>query len=120
MKRISPGKTHNSRELRKNMTHVERLIWHKIRARQLQGVRFRRQYPIGRYIVDFICLEQHLIIELDGGQHAEQQNYDTDRDIWLTRQGFKVLRFWNNEVLENMDGIVQIISKYLPPSQPSP
>ena len=120
MRRISSKVTKNARALRKNMTDVELLLWHKIRSRQLQNIRFRRQHPIGRYIVDFICLETKLIIELDGGQHADQKSYDTMRDTWLSQQGFKILRFWNNDILENMDGVIEFISQHLPPSQPSP
>lgn len=121
MQRISSKVTNNARALRKNMTDVEQLLWYKIRSRQLQNFRFRRQHPIGQYIVDFICLETKLIIELDGSQHVEdQKNNDSIRDLWLTQQGFKVLRFWNNDVLSNMDGVLITICQYLPPSQPSP
>ena len=121
MQRISSKVTNNVRALRKNMTDVEQQLWYKIRSRQLQNFRFRRQHPIGQYIVDFICLEKKLIIELDGSQHAEdQKKYDSIRDLWLTQQGFKVLRFWNNDVLNNMDGVLITICQYLPPSQPSP
>ena len=115
MQRISSNVTNNARTLRKRMTDVEQLLWHKIRSRQLRNYRFRRQHPIGRYIVDFICLETKLIIELDGGQHADQKKYDNIRDIFLTQQGFNVLRFWNNEVLNNLDGVLLNINQHLPP-----
>ena len=116
MQRISSNVTNNARTLRKRMTDVEQLLWYKIRSRQLRNYRFRRQHPIGRYIVDFICLETKLIIELDGGQHADQKKYDNIRDIFLTQQGFNILRFWNNEVLNNLDGVLLNINQHLPPS----
>jgi very-short-patch-repair endonuclease len=112
-----------ARALRKNPTDVERLLWRHLRMWQLDGYKFRRQQPIGNYIVDFVCLEKRLIIELDGGQHVEQLKYDTERDAWLRAQGFSVLRFWNNEVLQNSDGVKQVIFKALqstPFLNPSP
>ncbi|MCP4995282.1 MAG: endonuclease domain-containing protein [Gammaproteobacteria bacterium] len=120
MLRISPTTKSNSRNLRKNMTDAERMLWAKIRGRQLQGFHFRRQHPIGDYIVDFICLELKLIIELDGSQHMEQQQYDMKRSQWLLKNGFKVIRFWNNEVFDDLDGVMHAIYGHLPPSQPSP
>jgi len=120
MKRLPLKITKNARELRNNMTDVEKLLWYRIRRKQLCGFRFRRQHPIGNYIVDFVCIKLKLIIELDGGQHKEQHRYDAIRDQWLTEQGFAVQRFWNNEVLENIDGVLQTIYQYLPPPQPSP
>jgi len=116
MQRISTKTRDNARSLRKEMTFVEQKLWYKIRKRQLKGVRFRRQHPIGNYIVDFISLEEKLIIELDGGQHMEQKRYDIQRDRFLTDKGFKVIRFWNNEVLNNINSVLQIISDKLPPS----
>jgi very-short-patch-repair endonuclease len=77
------------------------------------GLKFRRQQPLGRYIVDFICLEKRLVIEVDGGQHSEQVAYDVERDIWLRDQGFNVLRFWNHDVLKNIDGVIAVIVKTL-------
>jgi very-short-patch-repair endonuclease len=112
-----------ARALRKNPTDVERLLWRHLRMWQLDGYKFRRQQPIRNYIVDFVCLEKRLIIELDGGQHVEQLKYDTERDAWLRAQGFSVLRFWNNEVLQNSDGVKQVIFKALqstPFLNPSP
>ena len=119
MQRISPKIKHNSRNLRKNMTDVERILWAKVRSRQLQGFRFRRQHPIGKYIVDFVCLELKLIIELDGGQHMNQQQYVTNRSQWLQKNGFKTVRFWNNDILDNLDGIMETICMHLPQPQPS-
>ena len=90
------------------MTDAERRIWSRLRSRQL-GPRFRRQAPIGPYIADFACFDPRLIIEIDGGQHDEQRGYDSRRDGWLKSQGFVVLRFWNNEVLENAEGVLERI-----------
>lgn len=93
-----------ARKLRKSMTDAELKLWSAIRCRSL-GVKFRRQVPIGPYIVDFACLDPLLIIEVDGGQHANCSK-DVARDAILQDQGFKVLRFWNNEVLCNLDGVL--------------
>jgi len=112
-----------ARALRKNPTEVERLLWRHLRMWQLDGYKFRRQQPIGNYIVDFVCLEKRLIIELDGGQHAEQSNYDSERDAWLRDQRFTVLRFWNNDVLMNIEGVARRIFETLKSSpflNPSP
>src|SRR6266700_7713093 len=102
-----------ARHLRKNPTEAERLLWRRLRVWQVDGFKFRRQQPLGRYIVDFVCLEKRMIIEVDGGQHAEDANYDTDRDAWLRNQGFVILRFWNNDVLKNMNGVLEVIAKNL-------
>jgi len=91
-----------ARTLRRRLTDAEQKIWRHIRKRQLMGFRFRRQAPIGKYIVDFVCLEQRLIIELDGGQHAVNQDYDRSRSEWLRSQGFKVIRFWNHDVMNKV------------------
>ena len=99
----------HARELRKNATDCERLLWQHLRAHRLQGFKFKRQQPLGLYIVDFVCFEARLIIEADGGHHAEQAEYDNRRDDWLRSQGFTVLRFWNNEVLNNIDGVLERI-----------
>ena len=112
-----------ARELRKNPTDAERLLWRKLRLWQIDGFKFRRQQPLGRYIVDFICLEKRLVIEIDGGQHAQQADQDKERDAWLRDEGFVILRFWNNDVLKNMDGVTQVIVKTLqstPYLNPSP
>ncbi len=99
----------NARHLRKNLTDAERRLWSELRLRQAGGFKFRRQFPIGRYIVDFACPERKLIVEVDGGQHSEQINYDTDRTRWLESQGFRVLRFWNNEIQTNLEGVKETI-----------
>jgi len=112
-----------ARTLRKNPTDVEKLLWRRLRMWQLDGYKFRRQQPLGNYIVDFVCLEEKLIVELDGGQHAEQSDYDAERDGWLREQGFVVLRFWNNEVLDNLEGVTEKIYQSLkntPFLSPSP
>jgi very-short-patch-repair endonuclease len=105
--------TRSARALRKNPTDAERHLWRRIRRKQLNSFKFRRQYPIGTYIVDFICLKARLIIELGGGQHMIQAAYDRKRDLWLENQGFRVIRFWNNEVLEHTDGVLQRIMNAL-------
>ena len=98
-----------AKTLRKNSTHVETLLWQKLRARQLEGIKFRRQQPIEDFIVDFVSFEKRVIIELDGGQHAENSEKDSQRDRLFEESGFTVLRFWNNEVLENLDGVLEKI-----------
>lgn len=89
----------NARELRRHPTEAARILWRHLRLRQLGGYKFRRQQPLGLYIVDFICLEKRLIVEVDGGQHNEQTGCDSKRDTWLLAQGFHILRFWNHQVL---------------------
>ena len=96
-----------ARALRKNSTDVERLLWKHLRAKRLAQWKFKRQQPVGLYIVDFVCFEARLIVELDGGHHADQLEYDEKRTTWLESQGFIVSRFWNNEVIENLEGVMQ-------------
>lgn len=102
-----------ARELRKNLTKAESILWRHLRLRQINGHKFRRQQPIGRYIVDFVCFERRLIIEVDGGQHSEQIDYDSERDAWLETQGFRMLRFWNNQVMNELEAVESIIMKAL-------
>ena len=102
-----------ARDLRKNLTDAERCLWRDLRHCQIAGCRFRRQAPIGPYIVDFVCFERKLVVELDGGQHAAQVEYDQTRTDWLGSQGFRVLRFWNSEVFENRDGVLEAIGQAL-------
>lgn len=112
-----------ARALRSNLTDAEQRLWRHLRLRQINGHKFRRQRPIGPYIVDFVCLEKRLIVELDGGQHAEHSSYDGERDAWLRSQGFSVLRFWNNDVLQNLSGVKDAILSKLestPFLNPSP
>jgi len=89
------------------MTDAERVLWRAIRRKQLDGHRFRRQQPIGRYIVDFFCPEVRLIVELDGGQHAERADYDADRTEWLEARGYRVVRYWNPDALRNLEGVLE-------------
>src|SRR2546428_911350 len=102
-----------SRVLRKKATEAEQALWSHLRMKQMGGNRFRRQQPIGPYIVDFVCLEKRLVIELDGGQHAERPVYDAERTAWLESQGFRVMRFWNNQVLKEIDIVKEAIWKEL-------
>ncbi|KAB2932515.1 MAG: endonuclease domain-containing protein [Candidatus Contendobacter sp.] len=112
--------TDRARTLRSNMTDAERHLWKHLRQRQLAGYRFRRQMPIGSYVVDFVCLERRLIVEIDGGQHQEQQAYDGRRDKWLIEQEFRVLRFWNNEVFSQTEGVLMRILEGLREVPPTP
>ncbi len=100
-----------AKELRKNCTDAEKIMWEILRAKNLFGLKFRRQQPIGKYVVDFVCFDKKLIIELDGGQHGEEQNRlkDDERTKYLEHLGYKVLRFWNNDVLHNIDGVTDVI-----------
>jgi len=100
-------------------------LWSHIRAKRLDGLKFRRQHPIGEYIVDFVCLEKKIIVELDGGQHAarESKEYDRKRDAWLEKEGYTVLRFWDNEFLLKTREVLEVIREHClrhPPPAPSP
>jgi very-short-patch-repair endonuclease len=107
-----------ARTLRKNTTRAEMYLWQRIRRKQLSA-KFRRQQQIGDYIVDFVCFERKLIIEVDGGQHVERRA-DKIRDEWFENQGFKVIRFWNNDVFQNADGVLKVIAENISPSPLSP
>jgi very-short-patch-repair endonuclease len=97
-----------AKQLRRDSTDAEKTLWRLLRARQLNGVKFRRQHPIGPFIVDFVCLEHHLVIELDGGQHAS----DTPgRTRFLESEGYRVLRFWNNQALANPKGVHHAVTQ---------
>jgi very-short-patch-repair endonuclease len=98
-----------AKALRNDPTDAERILWQHLRLRQLGRHKFRRQQPLGHYIVDFVCLENRLVIEVDGGQHNTQQSYDEKRDTWLEQRGFRVLRFWNNEVMQNIEAVKEAI-----------
>ena len=108
----------DARRLRRDQTDTERKLWERLRARRLEGVKFRRQYPIGAYVADFCSLEQRLLVEVDGGQHADQERYDEERTRWLTAQGFRVIRFWNSDVLNNIEGVIEVVLSHL--SDPLP
>ena len=120
-----PNSNQFARQLRRNSTDAERTLWRLLRDRQLASHKFRRQAPIGPYIVDFVCFDQKIIVEMDGGQHQDQLHQDQARSEWLESQGFTVLRFWNNEVMGNLDGVAHLILTALehgisPSPQPSP
>ena len=95
-----------SNSLRRHQTPAEHRLWQRLKCRQLGALKFRRQFIIATYIVDFVCLEKNLVVELDGGQHNLQQAYDQKRTRVLNQHGFRVLRFWNHEVMTNLDGVL--------------
>jgi len=122
-KKIRSGKL--QRALRNNMSDAEQAMWHLLRGRQISGLKFRRQHPFGDYILDFVCLEYRLVIEVDGGQHGHQAGYDENRTQKLQAAGFRVLRFWNNKVLKEMESVsekiwfvVQELQSHPPPGLP--
>ncbi|HSW94477.1 MAG TPA: endonuclease domain-containing protein [Gammaproteobacteria bacterium] len=98
-----------ARNLRKQMSDAEIKLWQRLRDRQIDDLHFRKQAPMGKYIVDFVCHKIRVIIEVDGGQHNEQIEYDSERTRWLETQGYKVQRFWNNEVLQQIDNVMEVI-----------
>jgi len=119
---LSRNLTNIAKELRKRPTEVEKLLWRYLRGKRLGELKFRRQQPVGNYIVDFVCYDKKLVIELDGGQHAKNKAKDIKRDKWLQEHGFKVLRLWNNEVLCNVEGVLEAVKKsalFHPPPSPS-
>ena len=105
--------TQKARELRKSPTEAELTLWKQICRRQLGGYRFRRQQPLGPYIADYVCFEKRLIIELDGGHHSDKTAQDSERTTWLESQGFRVLRFWNSQVMGEIDAVKQVIFEAL-------
>ena len=107
--------TQISKELRQKQTEAEKILWFKLRNRQLDGAKFRRQHRIGSYIVDFACLENKLIIEIDGGQHNQTlaRENDEQRTQWLETTGYHVVRFWNSEVIQNTEGVLEKIKGLL-------
>jgi primosomal protein N' (replication factor Y) len=112
-KRIRSTTTAKARSLRTGMTDAEHKLWYALRHKQLNNHRFRRQHPIGKYFADFACIEQKLLIELDGGQHQDQIEYDEQRTAFLQKNGWQVLRFWNNDVMSNLDGVLSTIAEHL-------
>jgi very-short-patch-repair endonuclease len=113
--------TKYAKKLRRNSTQAEALLWRSLKARQLDGIKFRRQQPVGKFIVDFVCFEKRIVIELDGGQHAITKSRDNDRDRWLADKGFIIMRFWNNDLFENLDGVLAVIRQQcLSRASPSP
>jgi very-short-patch-repair endonuclease len=115
--------TARSRELRGNPTEAEQRLWARLSARQVANTRFNRQFPIGPFICDFAARTAKLVIELDGGQHADREEVDARRTDYLRSRGYRVVRFWNNDVLGNIDGVVQAIERILvtapPPTPPA-
>lgn len=108
---------HRAGELRKELTPAERKLWAYLRGDKL-GVNFRRQHAIGKYIADFCCVKSKLIIELDGSQHLEQAEYDAERTKYLEAQGYRVVRFWNNQVMKEIDGVILVIMEELKTTPP--
>jgi len=109
-----------AKNLRKRPTDVENLLWLHLKSKNMAGLKFRRQQPIDEFIVDFVCFEKKLVIELDGGQHLKERNIqkDKERDEWLKGRGYRVLRIFNNEVLENLEGVLDHIWNHC--KSPSP
>ena len=112
-------RTKRARGMRRSATDVEKALWHKLRSRSLNGNKFVRQEPIGPYTVDLMCRERRLVIEVDGGQHADNPR-DAVRDKWLADHHYRVLRFWNNDVLGNMSGVLETIATALAEAPPHP
>ena len=108
-KRVSPKTRKRARELRRELTPIEAILWQRLRSRRLAGLKFRRQHPIGPFITDFYCAERKLVIEIDGDTHAEQARYDASRTAWLEEQGNRVIRFNNRDVLDNLPGVLEMI-----------
>ena len=111
-----------SRSLRRRSTDAEDILWAKLRNKHVDGFIFRRQHRIGPYVVDFVCLKKKQVIEVDGSQHAAEVVLESDnrRTMWFESQGYRVLRIWNSEVLTNIEGVVEIIRRYLNEGPPSP
>jgi very-short-patch-repair endonuclease len=107
--RATPNGYERARQLRHEMTPAENKLWAYLRGNKVNGLSFRRQHAIGPYIVDFCAIKAKIIIELDGSQHLEQEGYDAERTKYLEAQGYTVLRFWNNDVLNNLDGVMSAI-----------
>ncbi|MBI2236869.1 MAG: endonuclease domain-containing protein [Magnetospirillum sp.] len=105
-----------ARKLRTELaTEVEKRLWRRLRAGQLDGARIRRQHPLGPYILDFVCIDAKLVVELDGGQHADPEHatYDERRTAYLRHEGYVVLRFWSNDVIDNLEGVLDVIKAAL-------
>ncbi|MBI4334242.1 MAG: endonuclease domain-containing protein [Chloroflexi bacterium] len=104
--------------LRRGQTDAERRLWSRLRRKQLDGFNFRRQQPVGPCVADFVCFEKKLIVELDGSQHDEGREKDEEKTAWLNKGGFTVIRFWNNDVFGNLEGVWEVIEEAL--NSPSP
>ena len=109
---VPRARVQHARSLRSQQTDAEARLWYHLRAHRLLNLKFKRQHPVGPYVVDFVCLQHGIAIELDGGQHAQTQEYDAQRSAYLEAQGFRVLRFWNDEVLTNTEAVLEQIRRY--------
>lgn len=109
-----------AKSLRSNQTDAEQRLWYYLRAHRFMGLKFRRQKPVGNYIVDFVCRSHMLVVEVDGGHHSEQLAYDYRRDAYLKSEGFTVLRFWNNQVLNETEAVLEFIHQTVETLSPSP
>jgi very-short-patch-repair endonuclease len=112
MRGAKVARTDTARKLRQNSTNAELLLWNRLRSRAIGGCKFVRQEPTGRFVVDFVCRERRLVVEVDGGQHADS-GLEKARDEWLTSRGYRVLRFWNNDVLKSPGGVLETIAAAL-------
>ena len=115
-----PGRRAFARALRAGATEAELRLWYFLRDRRFAGAKFRRQVPVGPYIVDFLCVAASLVVEADGGQHAERAAHDEERTRYLESQGFRVVRFWNNDVMGNIEGVMEVIGRELAPGTLTP
>lgn len=111
---------YHAKQMRAGQTPAEKLLWKYLRAHRFHGLKFKRQKPMGGYIVDFVCMEKYLIVELDGAHHLQQQEYDAERSKWFQAQGFRVLRFWNQEVSSDIDSVLAKIADLALFPSPSP
>ena len=111
-----------TQRLRKHSTDSEQLLWKYLRSDIFQGLKFRRQHPLGLFVVDFVCLSHHLVVEIDGGIHLKRKRSDQAREEWLTKEGYRVLRFWDNEVFKNVEEVIRKIKNtcFSPSSISSP
>jgi len=110
---IDPLMRKRARALRNTQTYAEQMLWQGLRRRQIQNAKFRRQHCVGHYIVDFICLSHSLIIEIDGGYHLEQAEYDLIRTEYLNAAGYQVIRFWNDDVFHHFDSVLEVIHNHI-------
>jgi very-short-patch-repair endonuclease len=108
-KRSNPKTMHKAGELRKELTPAEQKLWAYLRRNKLNGVSFRRQHAVGNYIPDFVAIKRKLVIKLDGSQHLEQEDYDVERTENLEKLGYKVIRFWNDQIMKDIDGVIRAI-----------
>jgi very-short-patch-repair endonuclease len=113
LKRTTKHGYRNAIRLRNDLTLAEKHLWNYLKLKQIDGVRFRRQHAIGQYVVDFCSVKTKLVIELDGSQHIDQEDYDHERTQFLRSKGFRVIRFWNNDVISNINGVMQVIEEEL-------